>query len=123
PAIFNLDIRADEKAPNRYAVYLGSGGLGLPDRDYYLEPSLADEQGEYEAYVADMLSQVGWPHPEAAAKAVVDYETNIALASWSRAESRDLDKTYNPMSLVELTAAAPPFPWKAFLAEAGLGSI
>jgi len=123
PAIFNLDIRADEKAPNRYAVYLGSGGLGLPDRDYYLEPSLADEKGEYEAYVADMLSQVGWPHPEAAAKAVVDYETNIALASWSRAESRDLDKTYNPMSLVELTAAAPPFPWKAFLAEAGLGSI
>ena len=45
-----------------------------------------------------MLKQVGWPHPEAAAKAMLDYETAIAQASWSRAERRDVDKTYNPMS-------------------------
>ena len=122
-AIFDIDIEADEKNSNRYAVYLGTGGLGLPDRDYYLEASLADKKAKYQAYVADMLSQVGWPHPEAAAKAVVDYETEIAQASWSRAERRDVDKTYNPMSLAELTAAAPQFPWKPFLAEVGLGSV
>ena len=72
PAIFDLDIGADEKNPSRYAVHLGTGGLGLPDRDYYLDASLADKKIKYQAYIADMLKQVGWPHPEAAAKAVVD---------------------------------------------------
>jgi putative endopeptidase len=122
PAIFDLDIAADEKVPSRYAVHLGTGGLGLPDRDYYLDASLADKKAKYQAYIADMLNQVGWPHAQAAAKAVVDYETAIAQASWSRAESRDVDKTYNPMSQAELIAAAPQFPWKQALAATGLGS-
>jgi putative endopeptidase len=121
--VFTLDIEADAKNSNRYAVYLGTAGLGLPDRDYYLEASLADKKAEYQAYVADMLSQVGWPRPEAAAKAVIDYETGIARASWSRAECRDVDKTYNPMSEAELTKAASQFPWRPFLAEAGLVSV
>jgi putative endopeptidase len=122
PAIFDFDIGADEKNPSRYAVHLGTGGLGLPDRDYYLDASLADKKIKYQAYIADMLKQVGWPHPEAAAKAVVDYETAIAQASWSRAERRDVDKTYNPMSVAELIAAAPQFPWKPALAATGLRS-
>ena len=122
PAIFGLGIDADQKNPSRYAVYLGTGGLGLPDRDYYLEASLADKKSKYQAYIADMLNQIRWPQPEAAAKAVVDYETAIAQASWSRAESRDVDKTYNPMSQAELIAAAPQFPWKPALAATGLGS-
>lgn len=123
PAIFGLDIEADEKNPSRYAVYLGISGLGLPDRDYYLDASLADKKAKYSAYIAEMLNQVGWPRAEAAAKAVLDYETAIAEVSWSRVELRDVDKSYNPMSQAELIAAAPQFPWKSALAAAGLGSI
>ncbi len=121
--IFGSFINADAKDPDRYAVYLGTGGLGLPDRDYYLEPSLAEKKAKYQAYVATMLGQVDWPDAEAAAKAVVDYETRIAEASWTRAERRDRDKTYNPMSLAELAAAAPQFAWKRFMAQAGLTGV
>ena len=122
PAIFRLGIEADAKNPSRYAVHLGTSGLGLPDRDYYLDVSLAGKKTKYQAYIANMLNQVGWPDPEASAKAVLDYETKIAQASWSRAERRDVDKTYNPMSQAELIAAAPQFPWKPTLTAAGLGS-
>jgi putative endopeptidase len=78
PAIFSLAIGADAKNPSRYAAYLGTSGLGLPDRDYSLDASLADKKTKYQAYIADMLNQVSWPDSEACAKAVLDYETAIA---------------------------------------------
>ncbi|HWA60299.1 MAG TPA: M13-type metalloendopeptidase [Caulobacteraceae bacterium] len=121
--IFGVGIGADGKAPDKYAVYLGTGGMGLPDRDYYLEAALADKKAKYQAYVAQMLTLAGWPNAEAAAKAVVDYETKIAEASWTRAQRRDRDKTYNPMTLAQLQAAAPQFAWKPFMAKAGLKGV
>ena len=122
-AVFDVGIQADEKAPTRYAVYLDTAGLGLPDRDYYLEPSFAAKKTAYQAYVAGMLERIGWAHPDQAAKAVVDLETQIAKASWSRAEARDVDKTYNPMTPDQLAAYAPGFDFKAFLAAADLGKV
>jgi putative endopeptidase len=119
-SIFRIGIDADEKDPDHYAVELRQSGLGLPDRDYYLTPAFAAKKAAYQAYVAKMLSLGGWADPEAAAPAVVDYETRIAEASWTRAERRDPDKTYNPMSPAELQAAAPGFDWTPFLRAAGL---
>jgi len=114
-AIFGFDIQADEKAPTRYAVYMDTAGLGLPDRDYYLEPSFAAKKAAYQAYVAQILSMIGWSDPQSSAQAIVALETQIAQASWSRAEERDVDKTYNPMSPAELAAYAPGFDFKRFL--------
>jgi putative endopeptidase len=119
--IFGADIQVDEKDPLHYAVYLGQAGLGLPDRDYYLEPSFAAQKTAYVAYVAQMLKLAGWPDADAQAKAIVDMETQIAQASWSLAEQRDPTKTYNPMTPAELAAAAPGFDWAAFLDGAELG--
>jgi putative endopeptidase len=119
-SIFRIGIDADEKDPDHYAVELRQSGLGLPDRDYYLTPAFAAKKAAYQAYVAKMLSLGGGADPEAAAPAVVDYETRIAEASWTRAERRDPDKTYNPMSPAELQAAAPGFDWTPFLRAAGL---
>ena len=121
-SLFDIGIGPDSKDPNRYAVGLDQGGLGLPDRDYYLQPGFAAKKQAYEAYVAKMLGMIGWPQPEANAKAVVAFETAVADASWSRAEERDPVKTYNPMSVAQLSAAAPGFDWKAFFASADLGS-
>ena len=121
--IFDAGIQADEKAPTRYAVYMDTAGLGLPDRDYYLEPSFADKKTAYQAYVAQTLGQVGWSDPAGAAKAIVDLETQIAQASWSVAEERDVDKTYNAMSPDELAAYAPGFDFKRLLQAAGLGDV
>jgi putative endopeptidase len=83
-AIFNLGSDVDLKDVTRYAVYVGQGGLGLPDRDYYLKPSFAPQKAAYQAYVAKLLTLSGWPDAEANAAAIVAFETKIADASWTR---------------------------------------
>jgi putative endopeptidase len=121
PSIFRLETTGDFKSPDRYAVYVGQAGLGLPNRDFYLETVFAAKKAAYQDYVARMLALAGWPEPQFSARALVEFETRIAQASWSIAEARDPVKTYNPMSPADLQAAAPGFPWLAFLNAAGLG--
>ena len=121
--IFRIGIGNDEKAPDRYAVEMGQGGLGLPDRDYYLSPAFATKKAAYQAYVAQMLTLAGWDDPAGNAAAIVDFETQIAQASWTRAERRDPNKTYNPMSPGELAQAIPGFDWSAYLHAANLGGV
>ncbi len=120
--LFNVYIGADRKDSFKYAVYVDQGGLGMPDRDYYLEPQFAAKKQAYQAYAAKMLGMIGWADPDAAAAAVVDFETKVAQASWSKAEHRDPVKTYNPVSKAELMAMAPGFDWTGWLAAADLGS-
>src|ERR1700744_389063 len=121
--IFTLGIDVDLKDVTHYALYSTQGGLGLPDRDYYLQTSFAKQKAAYQAYVAKLLELVGWPEPQANAAAVVDFETKIAAASWSKAEQRDVNKTYNPTKTGDLAALTPGFAWSRFLAGAGVGSI
>jgi putative endopeptidase len=119
--LFDADLDPDEKDPSHYAVYIGQRGLGLPDRDYYLTPAFAQKKAAYQTYVVQMLTLAGWADPAANAVAIVDYETKIAEASWTRIERRDPVKTYNPMTPAELAAAAPGFDWPAWLKAEGLG--
>ncbi|HZZ87173.1 MAG TPA: M13 family metallopeptidase [Caulobacteraceae bacterium] len=121
-SLFDIDIGVDAKDPQHYAVYIGQGGLGLPNRDYYLEPSFAAQKAGYQAYVAQILKLEGWADAEAQAAAIVELETKVAKASWPLAEQRDPTKTYNPMTPAELAAAAPGFDWAAFLQNADVGS-
>ena len=121
--IFTLGIDVDLKDVTHYALYSTQGGLGLPNRDYYLEPSFAKQKAAYQAYVAKLLDLVGWPESQASAAAVVDFESKIAAASWSRAEQRDVDKTYNPTKTGDLAALTPGFAWSRFLGGADVGSI
>src|SRR5215468_1158099 len=120
-SVFGLGIGADDKAPDRYAVSVRQGGIGL-NRDYYITPRLAEKKGAYLAYMAQLLTMIGWEAPEQSAAAILDFETAIAEASWSNAERRDPEKTYNPMSVAALGQAAP-FPWRRLLAGADLGGI
>ena len=122
-SIFAVFISADDKDPDHYAVGLSQGGLSLPDRDYYLDAKFADKKAAYVAYVTKLLDMAGWSDPSASAKAVVAFETEIAEVSWTRAERRDPDKTYNPMTPAELAKNAPGFPWATFLRSADLGGI
>jgi putative endopeptidase len=122
-SIFDLGIDSDPKAPDRYAVSAGQGGLGLPDRDYYLKPAFAEKKAKYQAYVGEMLKMAGWPDPDAAAKAVVAYETAIAQASWAREDRRDPDKTYNPFTVAALQKFTPGFNWTEFLKSSEIGGV
>ena len=120
---FTLQIYDDAKDPLKYAVYLGQGGLTLPDRDYYLEARFAPQRAAYEAYVAKLLGLAGWAQPAAAAKAILAMETEVARVSWSGVERRDADRTYNPYKVADLARLAPGFDWPALLAGADLGGV
>ncbi|HEX4861834.1 MAG TPA: M13-type metalloendopeptidase [Rhizomicrobium sp.] len=121
--LFGFYVDVDLKDPSRYAVYLGQSGLGLPDRDYYLQPQFAPQKAKYEAYVAELLHLVNHKNADAEAKDVVAFETKIADASWTKVQDRDLVALYNPMTPAELEKFAPGFDWKGLLTEAGLGKV
>ncbi len=121
-SLYGMVIAPDPKDPTVYSVQLAQSGLGLPDRDYYLKPEFAEKKAAYQSYVGQMLDLIGWPESQLQAEAVVNFETAIARKSWTRAESRDPDKTYNPMSVDDVVRAAPGFDWHAYLAGADLGS-
>ena len=118
--LFNIFIDVDVKDPKHYAVYLGQGGLALPDRDYYLVDSFTDKKAKYRSYIASLLKLVDWPEAEARAADIVTFETEIARASWAKAEQRDPIATYNRVNIAALDSLAPAFPWRVFLASAGL---
>jgi putative endopeptidase len=122
-SLVDVSIGSDPKNPDRYAVSLDQSGLGLPDRDYYLQPSFAEKKALYQAYVARILGLIGWADPAGAAARVVAFETQIAQVSMPKDEQRDPDKLYNPMSAAELAAANPGFAWRGFLSSADLGGV
>jgi putative endopeptidase len=122
-ALFDVDVDVDVKTPTAYVVIVSQGGLGLPDRDYYLDPKFAAKKAAYQAYVAQMLGLIGWPDAAARAADVVAFETAVAQVSWARADRRDPDKTYNPTSVDALAASAPGFAWRSFLAAGRLGEV
>jgi putative endopeptidase len=122
-SIFAASFNIDFKNTQHYALYLNQAGLGMPDRRYYLLDEFAQERRGYQAYVRRLLTLMKWPNPVEAAKAVVAFEGRIAEVSWSAAEQRDAVKSFNPMSLVELTAFAPGFPWPEFLAGAQVANV
>src|SRR5262249_54325315 len=106
-SLFFVNVSEDEKDPTRNTLHASQSGLGLPDRDYYLKDAFKDKKAKYRDYVARMLDMVGWGEAQRRADDIVALETRIAEASWSRAESRDRDKTYNPLTPNELDAYAP----------------
>jgi putative endopeptidase len=123
PTLFNINIDIDLKNPNSYAVLVGQGGLGLPDRDYYIEASFAKQKAAYQAHVAQVLHLLNWPDANARARDIVAYESSIAQASWDKAKDRDPVATYNPMTFADLNKNAPGLDWKGFFTAANLGSV
>ena len=122
-SFFQLFVSPDAKDPGHYSVTLSQGGLGLPDRDYYLEDAFAAKKAAYRAYIAKQLTLIGWPDAEKNADAILALETKIAAASWTKVEDRDVDKLYNPMSIADLAKMAPGFDWRGFMAGSDLGSV
>jgi putative endopeptidase len=124
---YGVNIGQDAKASTRYATYIRQGGLGLPDRDYYLkadDAKLAATKAAYEQHVARILALAGTADTDAKARAatIVAFETNLAQAQWTKVELRDPNKNYNRMDVPALAGLTPGYDWKAALAEAGVAS-
>ncbi len=119
---FGVGVEQDPKVPERYMVSMGQGGLGMPDRDYYLvdSPKFADTRAKYISHIAAMFRLAGFADADARAKAVFALEHDIAQAHWTQIENRDPVKTYNLRSPDSLAAEAPGIDWAAFLSAAGV---
>ncbi|HEX8232407.1 MAG TPA: M13-type metalloendopeptidase [Caulobacteraceae bacterium] len=122
-SVFGAYVDPDAKDPTQYAFILSQAGLGLPERDYYLTEPFKEKKAAYRDYAARTLKMIGWPNAEKAADDILAMETRIAEASWPIAERRDPDKTYNPMTVAELKALAPAFPWDAWMRGAGVARV
>ena len=111
---------ADTADPTVNVLWLGQAGLGLPERDYYLNDSFKPQRDAYRAYIARTMKMAGNADPEKAADAIMAFETEIAKVSWAIADRRDIGKINNPMSSEELAAYAPGLDWTAWFAGSGI---
>jgi len=121
---FGVGPSPDLKNPNVYSIDVTQGGLGLPDRDYYVkdDPQLTAIRTKYEAYIASMLELGGAPDAKGSAKRIMAFETAIARVSWPIEKRREVEGMYNPRTMEELKKYAPGFDWQAFMDSAELGS-
>jgi putative endopeptidase len=125
--LFDFDQQQDFKDASQVIGVLDQGGLGLPDRDYYLktEGKFPELRKQYEKHVARMLALSGEPEAQATkdAATVMRIETALAQASMSRVDRRDPNKIYHRLELAGLEKTAPKINWKGYLADLGIPGV
>ncbi|HSN20772.1 MAG TPA: M13 family metallopeptidase [Usitatibacter sp.] len=120
-APYSADVHQDARDSTRYIVDLVQGGLGLPDRDYYLKDDdarLRQMRAKYEAHIEKMLRMSGERHAPRVARGILALETRLARVQWTRVENRDPVKRYNPVPVARLPKVAPGVDWKRYLVAA-----
>jgi putative endopeptidase len=120
--LFGLFVTQDLNRPDVTIPYLMQGGLGLPDRDYYLspKPEMAELRNAYKAYVAKILTLAGMPDAAARADRIFALETRIAGAHADIVTSQDAHKANNPWKRADFAAKAPGIDWEAYWKAASL---
>jgi putative endopeptidase len=113
---FGGGIGVDPKDPLKYQVALEQSGLAMPDRDYYLktDAEMVKAQDAYKAHLVKVFTMVGLSDPDKRAAGVYDLEHKLAEVMWSREQDRDIDAIINPMTLTQIKALAPKFPWDVY---------
>jgi predicted metalloendopeptidase len=122
---YDFGIHQDAKDSTKYVADISQGGLGMPDRDYYLkadDAKMADARAKYQLHVEKMLALADSKTAAADAKAIVAFETELARVQWTKVENRDPVKTYNKVELARMAEVAPGFDWKSYLDSAGISS-
>ena len=117
---FGGGVDADLMDSKSQVFYLGQGGLGMGDRDYYVDPANAGLRKGYEAMLCRFFTLAGLDNPEKRAANAAGVEDKLAEFSWTSVQNRDMVKLYNPMSSEQIFKAFPGFDFKAFCAAAGI---
>lgn len=125
-APFGLAIDQDMKNSAKYILYLHQSGLGMPDRDYYLNDDAESlrVRSAYVKHIEAMFRLTGLSKSDAkqSQEVVLAIETEIAKAHMTKEELRDVDKTYHKMSVAKLAKLTPNIPWPSYLKKAGAGT-
>ncbi|MFL6674620.1 MAG: M13 family metallopeptidase [Massilia sp.] len=120
--VFGLWVASGLHDPAHNTPYILQGGLGMPDRAYYLDdnPKMADLRARYQQHIAAMLKLAGYSEPEARAAKVMALETEIARSHGSREDSADIQKADNTWTQKDFATNAPGIDWNAFFKAARL---
>src|SRR5216684_4079193 len=122
-ALFRFNSNQDAKDSTQFIGAAFQGGLGLPEREYYLKEDDKSKQlrEAYTKHVAKMFELLGEPADQSAAEAatILKIETALATASMKNTDLRDPDKTYHKMLLADLKSLTPNFSWAAYFKAAG----
>lgn len=113
---FGAFVMADLMNSDMQILYLTQSGLGIGDRDYYLDPASAEIKQGYLNFLTRVFGLAGVPEPEKAAANALDVETQIATASWTRVQERDMEKIYNPTNTPALEKAYGGFDFTSYFA-------
>ncbi|WP_338087981.1 M13 family metallopeptidase [Nocardioides lijunqiniae] len=117
--VFGSYVDTDDRKSDRYLFHLTQGGLGLPDESYYREDKFAEQREAYVGYLTRLLELGGHEDASAAAATILQLDTQLAEGHWERAETRDVQKTYNLMTAAELKELCPAFDWDAYVTNLG----
>ena len=113
--LFGSYVNTDDRNSDPYLFHLVQGGLGLPDESYYRDEKFAAIRESYVAYLTTMLRLVDHDDPDAGAQTVLDIDTRLAGGHWERADTRDVQKTYNLTTIAELRELCPGFDWDVYV--------
>ncbi len=116
----DMAIHSDAYNSSIMVVDLMQSGLGLPDRDYYLntkDKTLIKIKNEYRKYISKMLALSNIQNPDKKATDIINLETQIAQIQWTNVENRDPVKTYNKIDTKDLTALMPNYNWDDYLSQ------
>ena len=122
--LFGLFVAAGLEDHSRNVGYLLQGGLGMPDREYYLsnDPAMVAHRTAYKTYMVALLKQAGEADAEAKAKAIFDLEMKIAHAQATIVDTQDIHKANNPWPVTDFGKQAPGIDWAAYFNAAGLAN-
>jgi predicted metalloendopeptidase len=120
--LFGIFVTQGLATPGEVIPYVLQGGLGLPEREYYLsaDPKMATIRTQYQAYIAKLLTAAGQSDAEAKAKRIYDLEVKIAKAHANREDSEDFAKSAGVWAKGDFATKAPGIDWDAYFAAAGL---
>ena len=120
-----LGILPNFTDPTVYVAAAGQGGLGMPNRDYYLREGAEYDRyrSAYRDFIVTLHRLAGLPDGEAKADAILALEKKIAEIHWAPERLRNPQAIYNPMNRAQLTELAPQFDWVNYLERRGLGNV
>lgn len=121
---FSLQIFPNINDSSIYAPYISQGGLGLPDRDYYVlkDEKSKERRQQYKDHITKMMQFINYDETEAkqAANMILKVETELAEPQLNKAERRDFKNLNNPRTIKELSELTPSINWDKFIADMGV---
>ncbi len=117
---FGTFVMSDLRNSANQILYVGQGGLGIGDRDYYTEAANAKIKEGYRKFLSRIFTLAGLSDPDKRADNALSVEDQLAVNSWTSVQERDMEKLSNPMSSAEFEAMCPGFDFKSYFSVRGI---